>query len=1426
MIDPLRLLGATALLVAVSLAHGQAIDDSTASSLSPGASSLDQIVIAPLDVETLLREDSARSADGQPPRFAVPHPVNLTLDNAGTWSMAGPDTLRWRLRITSPGALSINLGFTGFEVPEGAELLIATFDGSSALRPFTVDDNEEHGQLWTPVLPSDDIVIDLTVTQNELPFVLLELGSINIGYRGFFATVDGHGSLDRSGSCNLDVACGAADGWPDVDDWRDEIPGVAVISTGGAAFCTGFVVNNTAQDLTPYFMTANHCGIDSSNTASLVCYWNYENSYCRQPNSGASGEAGNGSLSQFNTGSIFRASYPRSDFTLVELDDPIDPAFLVSYLGWDRSGADATMAVGIHHPSADEKRISFEFQATTTTSHQDTSVPGDETHIRVIDWDIGTTESGSSGSPLFNEDHQVIGQLHGGYAACGNSDSDWYGKFSRSWTGGGSSSNRLSDWLDPTGSGALAIGTLVPRVTAIVGLDSVIWDDSLGDGDYIPEVDEPLQAVVCLSTTQPIENVNVDLVLITGCADITDYQVDYGSMSPTMLDCGDDDFDLTPLCKTNVFEFRVTFEQNGQPGSAVLPYLKYFPSACETDPIFDICQIDINDSQGCGNGNGVLESGEHAEIRVRLRNDGDRQATGVHVALTPGTCEAFFTLFETHSTNYPNMPNDGSCTWATNPDNHWDVIVPRDWSGVCNSSIVVYFDDSPCSPQVFTNALHFDVQPAAWVDVSPKQYDFGVASTSELIDVPVMIRNDGNAPMTVSGLVPSSPTDTSWSGATLPLQIPAGGMQPITITVDTSQLTVTGQITRSVDVLSDAHICEPGGDNRITIEGFVSDGPPIIPLGSGIDRADVSGNRVVYASNRSGNYDIYMYDLDLDQEFQLTDDPASQFWPMISGSLVVWEDNRNWNGSGQSTNDIYAFDLTTGCEFAVSTDPADEGLRGVDGDWVAFVRQYYADPCSTGVRPENLYAYHRDGQNCPPSGSTYQLTTYTHNGTNPMQSAADHIFDADFGRGTLAWSETTYTWNGACWGKGSSGPTVKAIEIGSNTPGPADVFSIPCIGNPIALSADNGRIAYDDRPDPLEYQVFLWKSGACSRVSLDDDIEHEYPVLWGDLVVYHKRTSPTILVCLDLSTSEESLVTAEYVPEPWRMDGHLVAWTRSNQVYCAYVKQADPSIGASSIEVSAASVVEGVPFDVDVVVTNVAPTATTEDITVELYDGDPSARAQMLCQTTMAGGLPALGQGVASCEGVSLAAEGTHELCVVIGIPSGDNPTNNRACVSVGVQDSDTLGPSIADVLVQEEGGDGDGIIERGEQARISWTLSDPSGIASAELLVDGNPVAVTGTYFGITDPLCAGDHGYLIRATDADNTASMSLFPASVQVPPPACVGDIDNDGDTDVFDFGVLAGHFTMAVEPCTNGDLDRDGDVDIFDFAILAPDFQCVP
>jgi len=401
------------------------------------------LVSAPsVDLRAVAQEDEQRRLAGLAPRYAIPNRVFITPANEGRWEALDHRTDVWRLRIAAAGAVSLNLGFNRYRMPEGGQLLLHSADNGEAVRPFTSRDNAAHGELWTPVVHSDEIVLELTLPAAVRDELILELTSINVGYRGFDELVGG----SRSGSCNVDVVC------PEGDDWRADIPSVAAISTGGGLFCSGFMVNNATADASPYFMTAYHCGISSGNAASLVVYWNYETSTC--------GGFPDGQLTDFQTGSFFRSRYSPSDFVLVLLDEDPDPTWGITFAGWDRSGVDANWAVAIHHPSVDEKRISFEYDPTSTTSYLGSSVPGDSTHVRVTDWDLGTTEGGSSGSPLFNQDHRVIGQLHGGFASCTSQTSDWYGKFSVSWTGGGSAATRLSDWLDPQGSGAMTVDTL------------------------------------------------------------------------------------------------------------------------------------------------------------------------------------------------------------------------------------------------------------------------------------------------------------------------------------------------------------------------------------------------------------------------------------------------------------------------------------------------------------------------------------------------------------------------------------------------------------------------------------------------------------------------------------------------------------------------------------------------------------------------------------------------------------------------------------------------------------------------------------------------------------------------------------------------------------------------------------------------------
>ncbi len=400
-----------------------------------------------VDHAKLINEDVATWRPGQPLRFAQPFETRLTPKSHGTWSEQSDGSWLWQLRVASPKAESINLGFTGYRMPEGGELRIRSLTGKTELRPFTAADNQAHGQLWTPIVPGDELMVEVQVPAARREQLALELGAINHAYIEFGKAP----AYLKSGSCNVDVVC------PEGDAWREQIRSVAVYSRGGSTLCTGALVNNVEQDLKGYFLTANHCGMTVGNSPSMVVYWNFENSTCRAPGSGASGGNGDGQLNQFSTGATFRATRSDSDFALVEINNPIPSVYNAYWAGWDARAGDFPAVIAIHHPNTDEKRISFENNPTTTTGYLNDAVNAGGTHIRVADWDLGTTEPGSSGSPLYSPDGHIIGQLHGGYAACGNNDDDWYGRVSRSWADGGTAATQLRNWLDPNNTGTLVL---------------------------------------------------------------------------------------------------------------------------------------------------------------------------------------------------------------------------------------------------------------------------------------------------------------------------------------------------------------------------------------------------------------------------------------------------------------------------------------------------------------------------------------------------------------------------------------------------------------------------------------------------------------------------------------------------------------------------------------------------------------------------------------------------------------------------------------------------------------------------------------------------------------------------------------------------------------------------------------------------------
>ncbi len=400
-----------------------------------------------VDVPALLKEDEENmNGIEKPYRFGFEMAVQINPENAGvTDLLPGGDKL-WRVAITSPGAKSINFIFSKYLLPEGAQLFIYNADKSEIIGAFTAANNQEDEQLGTTLVFGDMVIVEYYEPQNPAFHGQVEIGTVVHGYRSLAEpnATDERG-FGASGSCNINVNCPLGTGW------ESQRNSVAKIVNGGD-WCTGALIGNTGGSPTPYFLTANHCYANSIGT--WVFWFNYQSSSCS-----------NGSNPPYNSisGSTLKARRANSDFCLLQLSSAPPGSFSPYYAGWDRSGAVPTNSTGIHHPSGDIKKISRDDNPATNGSAGGWGAD----HWRVY-WDQGVTEGGSSGSPLFDQNQRIVGQLHGGASACGNSPAnlwDEYGKVSDSWNGS-SANKRLRDWLNPANNVTTMDG-YVPATLAI-----------------------------------------------------------------------------------------------------------------------------------------------------------------------------------------------------------------------------------------------------------------------------------------------------------------------------------------------------------------------------------------------------------------------------------------------------------------------------------------------------------------------------------------------------------------------------------------------------------------------------------------------------------------------------------------------------------------------------------------------------------------------------------------------------------------------------------------------------------------------------------------------------------------------------------------------------------------------------------------------
>lgn len=453
-------------------------------SLIQEKSSLKTITLSKINIKKTRTEDIANDKlKAKPWRYGLLRKLDYSLDNSGLWTELDNGDRIWRISLKSPDAINVSINFNKFNLPEGSSIYLYNSDRSDLVGAYTDLVNNKNKMLGTWFVKGDNVTIEYYEPKEVKGLAQLNIGSLIHGYRlgkEYQKKYYNHDlKINESGDCNQDVDCPIGN---DFENKKNILKkSVAFLRMGNGFICSGALVNNTNNDKKPYFLTADHCFTDSdgnpSNPAlySMRFNWISPNPVC------ASTTNSTESITNFTmNGSVLRAKNSKSDFMLVELNNQIPSNWDVVYAGWDKTDTNPSYEVGIHHPSGDIMKVCRDNDgAVKDVSLGDTQLV-DIWRIAASDggWEIGVTEGGSSGSPLFNENGHIIGQLFAGQAACSgindNDEFDVYGRFATSWNAGTNSSTRLKDWLD---SGNLDPDTLDDLKNVLSANDKVLEEN-------------------------------------------------------------------------------------------------------------------------------------------------------------------------------------------------------------------------------------------------------------------------------------------------------------------------------------------------------------------------------------------------------------------------------------------------------------------------------------------------------------------------------------------------------------------------------------------------------------------------------------------------------------------------------------------------------------------------------------------------------------------------------------------------------------------------------------------------------------------------------------------------------------------------------------------------------------------------------------
>jgi hypothetical protein len=337
-------------------------------------------------------------------------------------------SVAWTTEVRAPGAVGLRLHVARCDLPRGTELFLYDADDPSRVYGPIQPRRGKDGGFFLPTVFAQRVRVELRAPARAASVASVGFVIDRVAHR---YRERGEGQEDprvgafvpkaKPAECNNDVACET--------DFSDVARGVAMMeitTSEGVFLCSGALLNDCDTSTTvPYFLTAHHCVSTDIEARNTEFFFDYRAASC-------GGSTPPKSSVPMVSGATLLSTSTTADYSLLKLTGELPSNRF--FCGWTATRQNVGEAiVGVHNPGGGKMRISFG------------ALLDPDGAFHQVQWSSGVTQQGSSGSPLFNPQKQVIGQLYGGSSSCSYPDGiDQYGRFDRTYAS-------VAEWLGACG---------------------------------------------------------------------------------------------------------------------------------------------------------------------------------------------------------------------------------------------------------------------------------------------------------------------------------------------------------------------------------------------------------------------------------------------------------------------------------------------------------------------------------------------------------------------------------------------------------------------------------------------------------------------------------------------------------------------------------------------------------------------------------------------------------------------------------------------------------------------------------------------------------------------------------------------------------------------------------------------------------------